>query len=199
MVINIIGECDKRPVLYTCMKICQTLGDVLIVSNNTRLKRLSDTRETYGHYQNTMIAITSDGIDDFFDEFMYSTADFEFIIVDNVIMANADLYIYVKGMNVSEFESDTMEYIDSYETIELYKGRMLDSKTLYACEEFESMRNMCPINAKVAAKVATILANKLGKSVKNIIGIATQAVNMKTDKPRKMSGKGGMGVMKHGL
>ena len=43
MVINIIGDCDKRPVLYTVMKICQTLGDVLLVSSSSRLMRLSDT------------------------------------------------------------------------------------------------------------------------------------------------------------
>lgn len=201
MVINVIGECDKRPVLYTIMKICQTLGDVLIVSNNTRLKRLSDTRETYGHYQNTMIAITADGIDDFFEDFMYDLSDFEFVVIDNIVKADADLYIYVKGYSVSEFESDTMEYIDEYETIELYKGKLLDSKTLLACEEFEAFSDMCPINSKVAEKVATILAKKLNKPVKNLIGIANQPVAHKAENTRQMAGSGkkGLGVFKRGV
>ena len=71
MIVNIIGECDKRPVLYTCMKILQNIGDVLLISNSSRLMRLSDTRDIGGHYQNTMIAVTMDGIDDFFDDFKY--------------------------------------------------------------------------------------------------------------------------------
>ena len=71
MIINIIGNCDKRPVLYTVMKICQTLGDVLVITNNARLLRLSDTWDSFGHYQNTMIAYTQEGIDDFLDDFAY--------------------------------------------------------------------------------------------------------------------------------
>ena len=87
MVINIIGDCDKRPVLYTVMKICQTLGDVLLVSSSSRLMRLSDTNASYGHYQNTMVTVTQEGIDDFFDNFEYDLADFEFVIIDNIISA----------------------------------------------------------------------------------------------------------------
>lgn len=200
MVINIIGECDKRPVLYTLMKICQTLGDVLVISNNTRLKRLSDTRETYGHYQNTMIAITSEGIDDFFDDFAYDLSDYEFVIIDNIIKSDADLYIYVKGFDVSEFEQDTLEYIDDVETIELYRGKLLDSKTLINCEEFEAYGDMCPINSKVAEKVASIMAKKLNKPVKNLIGIAMQPVAAKDGGTRKMTGGSkGLGVFKRGV
>lgn len=173
MIINIIGDCDKRPVLYTVMKICQSLGDVLLVSSSSRLIRLSDTRESYGHYQNTMVAITQEGIDDFFEDFMYDLTDFEFTIIDNIVSAEADLVIYVKGMIESDNEKDNLEYIDNYETIDLYKGRLVDSNTMLRCEEFEALRDLCPIGNKVAEKVAPIMAKYLNTDAKKILGLAT--------------------------
>lgn len=172
MVINIIGDCDKRPVLYTVMKICQTLGDVLLVSNSTRLNRLSDTRELYGHYQNTMIAITQDGIDDFFEQFKYDLSDFEFVIVDNITIAEADFTLYVEGMTQSETEQDALEYIEDYATIKLYKGNLLNKAVLYNMEEFEALRTMCPISEAVAGEVAKALAKVLNKDPKVLKEIA---------------------------
>ena len=172
MVINIIGDCDKRPVLFTVMKICQTLGDVLLVTSSSRLSRLSDTGESYGHYQNTMIAVTQDGIDDFWEDFIYDVSDFESIIIDNMVSADADLVIYVKGLIQSQNELDNLEYLDGYETIELYKGKFIDATTMIRCEEFEAMRDMCVISPKVAEKVAAIMAKALNKDPKRIQQIA---------------------------
>lgn len=172
MVVNIIGECDKRPVLYTCMKILQNLGDVLLVSSSSRLMRLSDTREIGGHYQNTMIAVTADGIDDFFEDFKYDLSDFEHVIVDNIQITEADITIFVEGMSISAIEKEMLEYIDSYETIQLYKGNMLDSRTLYNLEQFESLRDMCAINQAVAEKVAKCIAKVTGKPAKNYLAMA---------------------------
>lgn len=172
MIINIIGDCDKRPVLYTFMKICQSLGDVLLITSSSRLMRLSDTGESMGHYQNTMIAVTQDGLDDFFDEFRYDTSDFEFTIIDNIVAAEADLFVYVKGMTQSENEVNNLEYLDTYETIELYKGGILDSKVIYNCEEFEALRDMCPISPKIASVVSSVFAKAIHKDAKNIEKIA---------------------------
>ncbi len=173
MTINIIGDCDKRPVLFTVMKICQTLGDVLLVTTSSRLIRLSDTGNTYGHCQNTMIAVTTEGIDDFWSEFIYTPADFNFTIVDNIITADSDCTIYVKGLAQTEDEIANLEYIEKYETIELYKGGLLDAKTLFRCEEFEAMASFCPIGNKISAKVSSILSPYLGVDVKKLTGIAT--------------------------
>ena len=175
MIINIIGDCDKRPVLYTVMKICQTLGDVLVVTNSTRLVRLSDTRDSYGHYQNSMIAITQeDGIDEFFANFDYDLDDFENVIVDNIPLAEAELTIYVEGLTQSETEADLLAYIEGYKTIKLYKGNLIDGKTLRNCEEFEAFRTMCPIGSKIANKVAIILAEAYNKPVSVFEKIAMQ-------------------------
>ena len=190
MIINIIGDCDKRPVLFTVMKICQTYGDVLLVSNSSRLSRLSDTGDTYGHYQNCMIAITQDGIDDFFETFMYDITDFEYIIVDNIITADADLVIYVAGLTQSSNEKDNLEYIEDYETVELYKGKLIDANTLMRCEEFEATGDMCTIAPKVAEKISGILAKHLNVDPKKIYTVAmTQtSTHMSKVPPLKQNG-----------
>lgn len=195
MVINIIGDCDKRPVLYTVLKVCQSLGDVLLVSSSSRLIRLSDTRESYGHYQNTMVAITQDGIDDFFDEFMYDLTDFEYTIIDNIVAAEADLVIYVKGMIESETEKDNLEYLDGYETIELYKGNLVGGNTMVNCEEFEALRDLCPISPKVAEKVSQVLAKALNADAKKIYDLAmkptsTHMSKLPEGKKSNLFGKG---------
>lgn len=174
MIINIVGDCDKRPVLYTVLKVCQTLGDVLLITNSTRLARLSDTRETYGHYQNIMVAITTEGIDDFLEGFDYGLNSFAYVVVDNIPLAEADVTIYVEGMQQSESETDILEYVENYDTIKLYKGNLIDATTLKRLEEFEALRNCCPIGNKIAAAVANVLAPKFGKDAKTFTEIAMQ-------------------------
>ena len=177
MIINIIGDCDKRAVLYTVMKICQRLGDVALITSSSRLIRLSDTKADFGHYQNTMIAVTQDGIDDFWEQFRYGNDDFDFVIIDNIIDAEADVHIYCKGMVQSEDEENAIEYIENLNVIDLYKGRMLSGDTLYRCEEFEALRNMCVISPKIADVVANILAKPFNTTAKNLFKIATTETN----------------------
>lgn len=177
MIINLVGGCDKRPVLFTIMKICQTLGDVLLVTADKRLSRLSDTNATYGHYQNTMIAIADDGIDEFWDSFSYTDDDFDFIIIDNLSTAEADVIIYVKGMAISQADEDMLEYLEDYSTIELYKGALVDKNTLLRCEEFEALADMCPINPNVSATVAKVLAPALGRDPKRLTEMANKVTS----------------------
>lgn len=177
MIINIIGDCDKRPVLYTVMKICQGVGDVLLVTSSSRLIRLSDTRENYGHCQNTMIAVTHDSIDEFWEECQYDISDFTFTIVDNIIVPDADVVIYVKGLIESEQEKDNLEYVEGYKVIDLYKGKLTDNTTLMRCEEFEAMADFCVISPKIAELCADALSEALRMSKKSLVTIATTATS----------------------
>ncbi len=172
MIINIVGDCDKRPVLYTVMKICQTLGDTLLVTTDNRMLRLSDTRENQGHYQNVMIAVATDGIDDFFEEFIYGPQDFANVIVDGMVSADADTTIYVKGLMPSEEEEDMLEYLDEYSTIKLYEGKAASSPMFLNCEKFEAFKTFAPINATIAAEVADALAKVANTSAVNLSKIA---------------------------
>ena len=172
MLINLIGECDKRPVLYTLMKICQELGDVLVVSSSSRLLRLSDTRVPGGHYQNTMIQITQDGLDDFLETFDYDISDFEFVIVDNIVAADADVVIHVQPYVTSDVDKEMLSYIENVNEINLYRENYLPAGALKSLEMFESLRNMEPISEKVATKVANILAPNMKASAKSLRAIA---------------------------
>ena len=91
MIVNVLGNCDTRPLTYTLIKLFQSFGDVLLTSCNSKILRLSDTGESEGHYQNTMISYTPDGLDDFWDEFEYNPNDFEHKIIEGIISPDADL------------------------------------------------------------------------------------------------------------
>lgn len=170
MVVNLLGECDKRPVLYTLIKLFQTLGDVLVVSDDPKIMRLADDN---GHYQNTMIAYTSEGIDEFFVDFPYNKDDFEWTIIVNIPTADADLFLYVKSLLPSEDEQTMLEYLDEYETLELFKPGVLDKSTPYRVEQFEAYRNMPPMSPGVVNAVCTVLSKHMNKDVKTLAGIAT--------------------------
>lgn len=199
MIITVIGDCDTRPVLYTLMKICQSLGDVLLVTSNNRMMRLSDTRDNFGHYQNTMIGLTLGGIDDFWQDCIYDVNDFNYVIIDNLIAAEADLVIYCRGLIESEEEKSNLEFTDDYVTIDLFTGTLTDKSTLFNCEEFEACRDMCPINSKLAAKVCKEIAEYFNMSADNLLKIATVPTSThpkavpakKKSKSKKLFGKGG--------
>lgn len=200
MIINIVGDCDKRPVLYTVMKICQTLGDTLLVSKDNRILRLSDTRENQGHYQNVMVAIATEGIDDFFEEFLYSQQEFTNIIVDGMVSADADITLYVKGLMSSDEEMDMLEYLDEYKTIKLYEGKAATSSAFLQCEKFEAFRTFAPINAAIAAEVADALSSVLKASAVNLSKIAmAPAVGSNPGKARNIGGGSAIKAGKKGL
>ena len=125
MIVNIIGECDKRPVLYCAMKVFQEFGDVLLLTSSSRLVRLSEDGQSGGNYQNTMVNVTQDGIDDFFESFAYNVGDFDYIIIDNIVSVDADLSIYVEGMASSENEEYILSLLDNYKTVRLYKDKLI--------------------------------------------------------------------------
>lgn len=174
MIINIVSASDARPVIYCFMKLCQTLGDVLLVSNNSDRLRLADTHENGGHYQNTMIAVTEDSLDDFIDEFPYEMDDFDFIITENLPYATADLTVYVAGVQpLSEDElDDLVGFFDDYKVIPLFKSGMLLNKTFQLLEEFEVYRHMPSMGEGIAKAVASIMAPLLNVNVKNLESIA---------------------------
>lgn len=161
MIVNVIGDCDKRAVLYSMMKILHTLGDVLFLTSDARLLRLSDTGQSCGHYQNVMIGMTSEGVDDFFEESHHYAQDFEYVIIDGIVYAGSDVYVYVDGFTQSEEIKGTLEDIDEYVAIQLYKKKMIDAQTIYRMEEFEAYGNMPPMGKMVTTEVAKILAHHI--------------------------------------
>lgn len=160
MMVSVMGECDTRPVLYTLMKICQGLGDVLLITGNRRLLRMVDTHASGGHVQNVMVGIADEdeGVDDFFEDFPYDIEDFEYIIADNLLAAETNCIIYARGLIQSETEESQLTYVDKYEVIDVFKSKLSDNNTLIRCEEFETLQDFCTINNKLTAEVAKVIA-----------------------------------------
>ena len=172
MIVNVIGDCDKRPVIYSLMKIFQTLGDVLLVTNNSYYRRLSDTGESGGHYQNVMLAFTNEGVDDFFEEFRYDYDDFSYVILDNVITGDADVSIHCYSLVDSDNIKEMIEYIDDIKGINIWDNKGVSSYAA-ACERFEAYKLMHPMPAPIVREIALILAEPLKASAENVYKIGT--------------------------
>lgn len=177
MILNIIGECDKRPVLYCAMKIFQELGDVLLLTPDDRLLRLSNTYATGGHYQNTMIGIANGGVDDFFEdpEFPYNVYDFDNMIVEGIITVDAALYLYVEGIATSEDMQSTLDMIENYQTVHLFKGGLIENNTYQKMEQFEALGDMCPMTPKIVKAVAAALSPALQIPAESLVKIGMKA------------------------
>lgn len=174
MIINIIGESDKRPITYCTLKILQEFGDVLYISSESRVMRLSEDRQQFSHYQNIMVAYTEDGFDDFFDECGYTPEDFSSILVENLECSEADLVLYVAGMSQSEFEAAALEYIEDYATINLFHKNIYDSAAMRKVEEFEAYANLCPMPPKIVNETVNALLPLNLAPVKSLVKIASR-------------------------
>lgn len=173
MIINIVGAGDNRPVIYALLKVCQTFGDVLLISDRDYVFRLSNTGESGGHYQNVMVTYATGGIDDFLSGFDYDFTDFSFTITENAVEASADLNIYVKSMS-AEADADILEYFDDYITIELYNPLVCKGPIFTRIEEFEGLRDMCSMPAPLLEVLAEKVAKFFSISAKNFITIASK-------------------------
>lgn len=173
MIVNVVGDGDKRAVIYTLMKIFQTLGDVLLVTNNSYLRRLSETGESGGHFQNTMIVFTNEGVGDFFDEFKYSYQDFSYTILDGIIEGEADLTIHCVALVDSEEIKDELEYVEDVKKIDLWGNPKTVVGMAQACEKFESFKVLTPMPMPIVQEVAAIIAPYLKSTPDNIVKIAT--------------------------
>lgn len=177
MIVAVYGETDKRPVIYTLIKLFQRLGDCCLISDNRHYKRLLDTDTNTGHYQNVFITVTDASPDEVFSEIGYESIDFENMIFDNTIPDNADLIIFVQGCSISENESDTLEYLSSYETIGLGFGKNMIPYTVTMfknVELIEGKKHLLEIDKKLTHKLATILSEHLNMSAKNICKVVAK-------------------------
>jgi len=173
MIINVVGAGDNRPVIYALLKVCQTFGDVLLISDRDYVFRLSNTGESGGHYQNVMVTYATGGIDDFLETFDYDFTDFSYTITENSVEASADLNIYVKSMSV-ESNTDILEYFDDYVTIELYNPLVCKGPMFTRIEEFEALRDMCSMPQALIEILAENVAKAFSISTKNFIAIASK-------------------------
>ena len=173
MVISLIGETDKRPFLYTLLKVAQVFGDVLFVTPNTYFQRLYD-EDGNNYYGNIEIAITFDGYEDALEQLSKTTLDYNIIVVEDELI-DADATFYVKGMNDTQFMLDKLQCLEDYTTIDLFGSGMYTADFFAACEEFESYRDCSTISTKLISVYSKELATAFNVPVKTLVSMATKS------------------------
>lgn len=180
MIISLIGLTDRRPVIYTLLKLLQPSGDILLITNERHYARLIEDEEsigiTAGHFKNTLIVVSDATPDEASSEIGYSLEDFEYIIYDNKYYDKADLTIFVKGANVSQEELDIVEYLDKneYSTLELGFGKKCvpySVKMFQNVEKIEAYQHLLLVDSKLANAVIKLLAPAMHVSEKELIRV----------------------------
>lgn len=180
MIISVIGETDKRPFMYTLLRICQYMGDVLLVSDDRHYKRLieepeEDVEVYAGHFQNTFIVVTDKTPDEAMQTVGYEPEDYEFVIYDNQIDATSDLIVYVTGDSMSEWEKEQLDYLEEGDYITIGLGFGKKNMVPYSTNMFknvelvESRKTLLAIDSKLSVMVAKILAPDIGIPEKTML------------------------------
>ena len=179
MVISLVGSTDKRPVLYTLMKLFQKLGDCCVITPDQHLTRLTEDHSPYGHFQNIFVAVTTASQDEVFAEIGYTKQDFENFIFDctTEIPTFSDLVIYIGGAGeMTEDESLLLEMFGEYKTINLGFGEKNIPYTVDMwknVEMTEGYRILPPANPQIAQRLATFLTEPLSMPARDIVKVVT--------------------------
>ncbi len=126
MRIGVLGFTDKRPILYPLMKLLQSTGDVVVITDDRRFKRLLEDYASPGHLGNIMICVTDATPDEVWEEIDHSEDDFDHVIYDlrDTLHEDIDMYIHIKGSDFEDGEKDFLECVDTYTSIKLmYDGK----------------------------------------------------------------------------
>jgi hypothetical protein len=171
MIIGILGRTDLRPVTYSLMKLLQKLGDVAVVSDNRRYRRLTEDGYSFGYFQNVGIFVTDVGYDEIYEEIEHVPGDFDYMLVENKYSEDMDFIIYVQGAGAEPLDEDLLESLDNPLIINLGYGKdhiPYTTGMFKALEEIEYFRVLKQVDAK--------LTNTLGKGLSGLLNLPTKTV-----------------------
>jgi hypothetical protein len=179
MVISIFGSTEKRPVIYTILKMFTVLGqDSLFITDDLRYRRLfskeesSDIADNSGYFENNLIIITDVTPDEAAAEFQYRVDDYDNVVYCNKVDTESDLIIYVGGAAMTEEEEELVDYIQDEIRINLGFGKGAIPYTVNMfknLELFEAHKHAVEIDSNVTVKVAGLLAEPMGMPAKTIV------------------------------
>ena len=172
MKICVFGQTDKRAVIYTLLKLCQTMGDVCFISYNTYYNRLINDVSTEEFFQNIAVFITDASAEDAFAEINHVPEDYDYIIFDNKWDESADVFFYVEGAGPEAYDSDLIENLgEKLIKIKIGTGKgaiPYSVKMFTAIENTEYYKKFLPINDKLSSDISKALTSHLGMPTKNI-------------------------------
>ena len=179
MQVSIFGRTDKRPCIYTLIKMLQPLGDVAIVTANPMYKRLIEDWSDTGFCQNVAIFVTDATADELWSTIEHSPDDFEYVILDNLYNEETTVTLYVQGAGVEPLDEDLFEVFENIVTINMGtgKGKYVIPYTvdmLKNVEFVEFYRIPKAVSLKMATVLADILAGPAGIPAKELLKVVNK-------------------------
>lgn len=183
MIVVCMGYADKRPILYSLMKLLQSFGDVAVITQNRQLRRLLYTNSLSGHFNNIFVAISDSAPDEVFADTGCKPEDFDHIIFDNVdtLPAQYDICISCSSYGLTDADWDIIEHIEGIVKYNFMYNEKVDRdcinipvtfNLLKSVEEFEARRLLSPIDSKaLLTGLAKLTAPLLKITEKNAIRI----------------------------
>lgn len=184
MIVGILGQCDKRVLMYPLLKVLELSGDVIIITDNSQFKRLIDG-DDYGHYHNTLICVTDLSPEEVWEDIEYNEDDFDHVIYDlkYYVPPSVDKVIYVYTVEKNPDDLDLLEILDDYNEVKLIYGKPtrqekkegkyipLTMRDLYAVEYAEVVQLPNYLNIHLINKLYEITNDFLNIPKKQFIGI----------------------------
>ena len=186
MKIGFLGFTEKRPFLYTTLKILQGLGDsVLFVTTNLQYARLimdedyelEDIDGVFkaGAFQNTTVIVTSLTMDDLGPNGLnvIHPDEFQHCIYDNQVGAEVDYTLFIKGLEISQEEREALELLSEteYTTLEFGFGKKpirYNEAMFRKCEEFEARHYLVEIDRKISVILCKLFSELLDYPLSNL-------------------------------
>ncbi len=191
MIVVCLGHVDKRPILYSLMKLLQSFGDVAVVTRNRQLQRLLESKSSSGYFNNIFVAISDAVPEAAILEAGCAPGDFDHIIYDSidVLPDRYDLCIHSKSFGLMEYESEVLGYKSDI----VQYNFVYDGKTEKGCinipvafpliksvEEFEARKLLIPIQCDVMQKsLSSLTAPQLKITEKDALKILKRKWNEK--------------------
>lgn len=178
MQISIVGECDKRPFIYTLLDVCQYLGDVLFVTPDKSYEHFMEDKEkvgdiVLGDFQNIVIAISDHTPDDFLRNSGYDNESFDFIIYDNQVDASGSAIIYINTGDMTAKERELLMFFNEADYITVNYGQGKNAvpkkeKMEDICNIIEERRSLTLVSEAVTNRIFKIIGDLVAVPVKTL-------------------------------
>lgn len=115
--IELIGPVDKRAIAYPLFKICDTMGKVLVVTDDANFRRFADNYENEFTLGRSDFIVTNDVTQPFIDDIQgkFSSYDYVIIISTKDIIENTDCLVYCHGSSQMVCDETVIDNLENIE------------------------------------------------------------------------------------
>lgn len=165
MIITVLGNTDRTPIVYTLLRLISTYGETSLVTNDSKLLKLSDSKASGGYYLDTQINCVEE-IDDYdiYVESMFYTN----FLYDGLVPFFSDILIYCSSTMMSKKEIKALSKYNANHVIplELYsdKNNFFDQDLKDRLAKFVKERNYDCVSEPLCAYLAHHISKMLGTS-----------------------------------